>query len=932
MRATIARCVAGAVGDDAPGFRDLAGRVWQRLRPEGQTALKWFRGDKRTTESARSLLYAHIVAEFCTAGMARVSLESLGIARVAYDRESLHGVAAAIVSSAPGIDATTALDFAAFALDLMRRDRAIYDPSDTLDLTDDRTWGRQNQPNRCFDLSKVARQGAFPRRILPAENHDNRFSWMLNQRLGLPRDNAFAVLTAFFTRAKKTRLLVRHGPGHALDLGKMHIEDGRRSRLYECELCGTRTFHAVRAICPSWRCSGSLRELTDDLRVALESDNHYAHLYLEDHDGSTAMNAIAQEHSAAIGIRSRERLEEEFRKGNLNLLSCTTTMELGVDLGDLEAILCRNVPPGVANYQQRAGRAGRRAQAAPVALTVARNGNYDQEQYRSFKEYLAGRVAVPYVALDNADFFRRHQMSIILAKFLRYCMAGVAPNSGAPRLHHLLGRELTERQAEGFVSSFREWSDSEIGKAAYAEAESLATTVPVNIRTIGLHGDDLLKHAVDRLRGFVNELASRWKTLQKLRVQAREDERDTTAAAMQRQQRNLLEQFLVDTLSRIAVIPTYSFPVHTCRLEIAAERGQRANPFGAHDTGIQLDRTALLAISEYAPGSEVVAGGRIWTSSGIVRYPQAFMPTRWYRVCNSCRHVEIEDDRGSIGSQCPHCRDWAESPARFIEPKGFLTAYTDREGRDPGSTRVRQRPAEEARLLTRAPVDAYRCTDVPSVSTFHAPAFPSNGGGHLRGRLFAVNRGAHGAGFLRCDRCEYAESALPASRFGKSIQQPHKNPRTGERCSQNTLRNPVDLGHIFETDVRAFRFQSQAPTIDGFARTLAEAVRLAGVRLLQADSRDVAATFQIDHSHPVVVLYDTVAGGAGFARRLGAAQRSAVSTRPLLAEAIRVLDCPEGCASSCVKCLNDYGNQSRWDEFDRHAVLPWLRRVVHVIK
>ena len=145
---------------------------------------------------------------------------------------------------------------------------------------------------------------------------------------------------------------------------------------------------------------------------------------------------------------------------------------------------------------------------------------------------------------------------------------------------------------------------------------------------------------------------------------------------------------------------------------------------------------------------------------------------------------------------------------------------------------------------------------------------------------------------------------------------------------------PDDLGHVFETDVRTIGFRVPMPVFEydpenrkpyQFARTLAEAVRLSAARMLETDARGIAATVQIEGDRPLIVLYDTVAGGAGYVRRLAEPGRYGASA--LVRGAVRILDCHAACASSCAKCLNDYGNQQHWDNFDRKLVLPWLSRL-----
>ena len=925
-----------ALDDEPMTLADLVDEVFKILKGRGHWAFDVIEAgslDPLSTRRAKAKLLNWVAAEFCRSGGLRSALETLGLVHVEYDRKAVEIVAREIIHAVPAT-AAYAAELVALFLDIVRRQRLITNLAEELDLTDASVWGEGlNQAHRVLVKSKPRTNQAMIG-LVPQTQRPNRFSWFLENGAGLSRGDGLAVLEAFWNGATKARLLRSLGDGQALDPGVITFTPGAEHPLYRCTRCGGRSIRSVKDICASWRCGGSLKQLSASERRAFEAENHYVRRY-RDHPPQAA---IAREHSAMIGTAMREQIEDRFRDGRLNLLSCTTTMEMGVDLGDLEAIVCANVPPSISNYQQRAGRAGRRAQAAPVALTVARNGNYDQEQFREFDEYLSRSAGVPYVALDNPDFFRRHQVSVVLAAFLRHALKDVR-GSGTPRLKDLFGERLDIVGRRSFSEALLAFLESPSGQDALAEAARLREHLPLHQRAIGLSGHELSAHTCEKLDSFADDYASRWQTLDNRLEEAREAKNDGYAFKLGKEQERLLDQFLINALSRAAVIPTYSFPVHSVRLEVIQQSGKQATPFGGgSDEAVLLDRPAILGISEYAPGAEVVAAGRIWVSAGIVRYPNDFMPEQLAQICDDCGHVAIRRFKDDLPEACEQCgSDDLAKATSFIEPKAFLTSIDAKHGRDPAASRVRQRSAEEARLVTTAPANQFVPTDLPTrVTTFFAPARPLNGENTARGQLFVLNKGPKGAGYHRCPRCEHAQAAEPANRF-KKVKVVHTDPRNGGKCSVDELRSPISLGHIFETDIRAFRFSAPIPIPpqdvdeaaayqERFTRTLGEALRMAAARRLDADARDLAATMQVDAGRPVAILYDTVPGGAGYVRRL--AEGGALSMANLIESAIKLLDCPAKCASACRQCLSDYSNQSFWEQLDRLPVLEWLRSML----
>src|SRR5262249_38965181 len=153
----------------------------------------------------------------------------------------------------------------------------------------------------------------------------------------------------------------------------------------------------------------------------------------------------------------------------------------------------------------------------------------------------------------------------------------------------------------------------------------------------------------------LSEVHDQWVSLHESEEALGDEKRYGAAGLVKHEREALLKQFLVTEFSRAGVIPTYSFPVHNVTLYVR-EMPESSHQHQFRAVGrVKLDRDAIIGLGEYAPGNEVVAGGRIWTSAGVVRHSHEFMPQQSYIVCDHCERVDIRLKYAEHPKECEQC-------------------------------------------------------------------------------------------------------------------------------------------------------------------------------------------------------------------------------------------------------------------------------------
>jgi hypothetical protein len=152
--------------------------------------------------------------------------------------------------------------------------------------------------------------------------------------------------------------------------------------------------------CRAFKCEGKLEPYDQEKLENAKTEYYRQHLIIRNPD-QAHMFLRSQEHTAQLGTEELAKRENGFRRGQINLLSCSTTLEMGVDIGELQAVVLRNFPLHVSNYQQRAGRAGRRTNGVAITLMYGQCRPYDRFYFEQPDKLIAGSNQIPKVDAGN---------------------------------------------------------------------------------------------------------------------------------------------------------------------------------------------------------------------------------------------------------------------------------------------------------------------------------------------------------------------------------------------------------------------------------------------------------------------------------------------------------------------------------------------------
>lgn len=751
----------------------------------------------------------------------------------------------------------------------------------------------------------------------------------------------FSYLKGDSQNSTNVKLIMGHGDYYSVDIGNIYISTdiGKNGKyhLYTCPYCDTKSYyHFENGECISPACDSHDTFEIENVSEFFKN-NHYYNRYKE----VPEMPLVIEEHTAQLSGENASNYQKRFLDNDINVLSSSTTFEMGVDLGSLETVFMRDVPPTPANYIQRAGRAGRSKNSVSYVVTYCGSNSHDAYYFQHASDLVNGKAKPPVFDVCNKKLIQRQINATCLSYFFKHNVSTI---------DHGIDK-LTDRffMNGGLYDSFKQMLLS------IRSNNELKDFLSKSFSSLNSSKDSLHKATFDWIISYewLNDLFGKENTVNAMSIDlialAYRNEVDSIEKQLENDKNNeflkknlarLKGQSFIDLLSHKGILPRYGFPVDVYELAV----NNFTKDQGGKET-VDLSRDAIKGIKEYAPGCQVVANKYLYTSRyinpSIVDGKSSFNFKKFVKCnCGAINEVPLDEEKCITCYDCGCEIDLEKAKiTTFLVPENGFSSESGKLTKARGAMAIGLANQPLTNTICYSDQGEQINSIQKTINGYHISLTHSI---NVPFRVFTCNND-----YYICPNCGYTfiSTEVDAQKLGinkkeanilknnkaihpdyiessKDENEPTHLTKYGTKCychrfEKVTLLYPfvsdvvlVDLTEVLEeySNDRKFAVSFKYAFLDGIAQ------------VLQIERSNIDAI--ILKLNKKIAFYDCTPGGTGYVKRI-LIKNNFEKIIDFAYEKMSACSCK----TACYNCLLNYNNQQDIKYLDRHCAIEILEKL-----